>query len=113
MDQKSKNELKFVTWAIDHQKALWAALVILLAVGMAGLFRMNRDEFPTFQIKWGLVAGIYPGASAEEVKVQLAEPLEELLLSIPEVNRSKMQSHSKDGICYITIDVNTPRHRKK
>lgn len=113
MDQKSKNELKFVTWAIDHQKALWAALVILLAVGMAGLFRMNRDEFPTFQIKWGLVAGIYPGASAEEVKVQLAEPLEELLLSIPEVNRSKMQSHSKDGICYITIDVNTPASQKE
>ena len=102
----NRRELKFVAWAIDHKKVVCAIVVILLTIGMVGLFRMNRDEFPPFEIKLGLVAGIYPGASAEDVRVQLTEPLEKVLFSIPEVDRKTVKSYSKDGICYIIVDIN-------
>ena len=105
MDRKGRRELNLVTWALDHKKVVGAVVALLIAVGIAGLIRMNRDEFPPFEIKLGLVAGIYPGASAEEVKAQLTEPLEQVLFSIPEVKRSSVKSYSKDGICYIYLDI--------
>ncbi|MBR1575760.1 MAG: efflux RND transporter permease subunit [Bacteroidales bacterium] len=79
----------------------------LIAIGGYGLVRMNKDEFPTFQIKQGLVAGIYPGATAEEVETQLTRPLEEYLFSFKEVNRETFRSVTKDGICYLYVDLRT------
>lgn len=95
-----------------NSKLVYVVVALLTAVGICGLLNMNRDEFPTFEIKQGLVAGIYPGATAEEVETQLTEPLEKLLVSCQEVNRSSLKSYSKDGICYIYVDLTTPAKMK-
>ncbi|MBP9997739.1 MAG: efflux RND transporter permease subunit [Bacteroidales bacterium] len=95
-----------------NSKLVFCIVAILSAIGITGLFKMNRDEFPLFQLKQGLIAGIYPGASAEEVRTQLTEPLEDVLMSCQEVNRNNLKSYSKDGICYIYADLNTPASTK-
>lgn len=83
-----------------------------MLLGVFGLFEMNKDEFPTFEIKMGLVAGVYPGASAEEVEKQLTKPLEDILFSFAEVNRETTVSYSKDGMCYIYVDITSPIEKK-
>ena len=101
-----------ITGAIRRRKIIYAFLAVLIALGIIGLFRMNRDEFPTFQIKQGLVAAIYPGATAEEVSEQLAKPLEKILFSFPEVNRKSLTSVCRDGICYLYVDLTVPARKK-
>lgn len=103
-----------IGWGIDHRKMVFVVFVALIALGIVGLFRMNRDEFPTFRIKMGLVAAVYPGATAREMEEQVATPLEEILFSFQEVNRSTTTSVSKDGICYIYVDLgdNVPQAKK-
>lgn len=98
--------------AIAHKKVVYVILVALIAIGIIGIFKMNRDEFPTFQIKQGLVAAIYPGASAREVEKQVTRPLEKILFSFPEVSRGTTYSYSKNGICYIYVDLVVDQNRK-
>lgn len=110
MKQLTDNNI--VLAAIKRKKFVYAVVAALIAVGIVGLCKMNRDEFPTFDIKQGLVAAVYPGATAEEVKQQVTEPLEQLLFSCQEVERSTVKSFSKDGICYIYVDLTTPASTK-
>ena len=102
----------WVRWAVSEKKIVYLIVFALAAAGIAGLKYMNKDEFPTFQIKEGLVAGIYPGATAAEVEQQLARPLEETLFSYREVNRAVTKSVSKDGICYIYVGLNCKQSKK-
>ena len=104
----------WVRWAVREKKIVYLVILGLVVVGVLGLSKMNKDEFPTFQIKQGLVAGIYPGATAEEVEQQLTKPLEETLFSYKEVNRSSVHSVTRNGICYIYVDLNTnvPQSKK-
>ena len=98
--------------AIARKKLVYAVVAALVLSGIVGLVRMNKDEFPTFEIKQGLVAAVYPGATAYEVEQQLTGPLEQILFSFPEVRRENTTSVSKEGICYIFVDVDMPPERK-
>lgn len=102
----------FISKVIEHNKVVYLAVLALCALGVAGLKYINKDEFPTFQINQGLVAAIYPGSTAEQVEQQLVKPLEEILISIPEVRRQNLESVSKDGIAYIYVDLNCNQSRK-
>lgn len=95
-----------VKGAIEGSKAVYLILFGLIAVGLFGMWKMNKDEFPIVEIRQGLVAAVYPGASADQVEQELTIPLEEVLLSCSEVNRKKLKSVSKDGICYIYVELN-------
>ena len=89
----------WVRWTVEHKKFVYIAVFLGVVAGIAGLGKMNKDEYPTFQITQGLVAGVYPGATAAEVEEQLTRPLEETLFSFKEVNRASTKSVTKDGIC--------------
>lgn len=102
----------FIPKVIEHNKLVYLVALGLCVLGLIGLKFINKDEFPTFQINQGLVAGIYPGADAEQVEQQLAKPLEEILLSVPEVRRTNLESVSKDGVAYIYVDLNCNQSRK-
>ncbi|MCQ2180607.1 MAG: efflux RND transporter permease subunit [Bacteroidales bacterium] len=92
--------------AVGSKKIAYIFIALAFIVGTIGLFRMNRDQLPEFKIKQGLVAAIYPGATADEVNEQVAKPLEDVLLSFPEVIRRTMKTVCRDGICYIYVDLN-------
>lgn len=95
----------FVESSIKHRKVVYAIVAILTIFGIISLKYIKKDEFPSFIIKQGLVIGVYPGASAEEVEQQLTVPLENILVSVPEVNRKTLRSVTKEGICYIYTDL--------
>ena len=101
-----------VKGTISHKKIVYFIVAAICALGIFGLVRMNKDEFPTFEIKNGLIVGIYPGADAKEVEDQLTKPLEEILFSFSEVSRDNTSSFSRNGICYIYTDLTTPASTK-
>ena len=101
-----------VKGTISHKKIVYFIVAAICALGIFGLVRMNKDEFPTFEIKNGLIVGIYPGADAKEVEDQLTKPLEDILFSFSEVSRDNTSSFSRNGICYIYTDLTTPASTK-
>lgn len=103
---------EIVRGTIKHKKIVYFIVAVIFAFGIYGLVRMNKDEFPTFEIKNGLIVGVYPGADAKEVEDQLTKPLEDILFSFSEVSRENTSSFSRNGICYIYTDLNTPASTK-
>ena len=102
----------WVRSSIQQNRLVLIAVAVLIMAGAYGLIRMNKNEFPSFVIKQGLVAGIYPGATAAEVEEQLTKPLEEMLMGFEEVNRESLSSVTKDGICYIYADLTCGQDKK-
>lgn len=107
-----KHRQTIVHSMIVHGKMVYFIVSVLVIFGIIGLVKMEKDEFPTFEIKQGLVAGVYPGASADEVEMQLTKPLEEIVFSFKEVNRKATYSYTKDGICYLYVDLNCSSKKK-
>ena len=83
------------------------ALIVLALVifGFWSLPHMNKDEFPQFTIRQGVVAAVYPGATAQEIENQVTKPLERYLFTYQEVNKSTTYSVTEDGIAYVYVDL--------
>ena len=77
----------------------------LFVFGIYGLVRIPKQEFPEYTIRQGVVVGIYPGATSEEVEEQLAKPLEQFLMTYKEVKRPKTTSTSQNGMCYVMVEL--------
>ncbi len=75
----------------------------LMAFGIWSLPQMNKDEFPQFTIRQGLVVAVYPGATAQEVEQQVTIPLEDYINSFEDVDKELTYSVSKDGIAYVYV----------
>ncbi len=86
---------------------LFAALSLL---GIWSLPKMNKDEFPQFTIRQGVVAAIYPGATAQEIEMQVTDVLEEYINSFPEVDKHNTYSVTEDGIVYIYVMLRNSVH---
>ena len=78
----------------------------LFVFGIYGLVHIPKQEFPEYTIRQGVVVGVYPGATAEEVEEQLAKPLEQFLMTYKEVKRAKTTSTSQNGMCYVMVELN-------
>lgn len=108
-----KDKSGFIQGVIQYKNIVYLLVAVFVALGIFSILRINKDEFPTFEIKEGLVVGVYPGASAEQVEQQLTKPLEDVLFTVPEVLRSS-NSFTQNGICYIYVNLDcSPQKRNE
>ena len=91
--------------AIRKHKLVTFVVLALVAFGIFSLPRMNKDEFPQFTIRQGVVAAVYPGATAQEVEDQVTKPLERYLFTFPEINKRTTYSVTEDGMAYVYVDL--------
>lgn len=96
---------KIIENSMRYSQITFLLLGIMVVLGIVGLVRMPKQEFPEYTIRQGLVVGVYPGASSEEVESRLAKPLEEFLFTYPEVNRSRSSSVSKNGMVFFMLEL--------
>ena len=75
-----------------NPKIIFLIVGLLVLFGIYGLDKMNKQEFPEFVIRQGIVAAVYPGASCEEVEQQVTTPLEEYLFTFQEVDKERTYS---------------------
>lgn len=86
-----------------HHGLVIALFLGLMAFGIWSLPKMNKDEFPQFTMRQGLLVALYPGATAEEVEQQVTIPLEDYINSFEAVDKELTFSHSEDGIAYLYV----------
>lgn len=103
---------RIVSGAIKNRNIVNLFLFLLIGLGIVGLVTMNKDEFPTFEIKQGLIAAVYPGADVHQVEEEVGKPLEQMLFSMSEISRPQTKVVNKDGMCYIYTDLTVPSSQK-
>ena len=95
-----KGSNNVIAWSMRNFRITFLLVGCLFVFGIYGLVRIPKQEFPEYTIRQGVVVGIYPGATSEEVEEQLAKPLEQFLMTYKEVKRPKTTSTSQNGMCY-------------
>ncbi|WP_283391392.1 efflux RND transporter permease subunit [Millionella massiliensis] len=95
-----------------YRRIMLLVVGLLVLLGIYGLAVMPKQEFPPFTIRQGLIVGVYPGATSEEVEEQLAKPLERFMFTYKEVKKAKTYTMSQDGIVYMMVELNDDVHNK-
>ena len=95
-----------ISWSMRNFRITFLLVGCLFVFGIYGLVHIPKQEFPEYTIRQGVVVGVYPGATSEEVEEQLAKPLEQFLMTYKEVKRSKTTSTSQNGMCYVMVELN-------
>ena len=90
-----------------HYRQIIILLVsCLVALGIYGLANINKNEFPDFTIRQGIVVAVYPGVTSQEMEEQVTKPLEKYIFTYKEVKKEKTISYSKDGLSIIQVELN-------
>ncbi len=95
-------------WAVHHQALV---LFLIIAIGVAGFFsyeRLGRAEDPSFTIKVAVVTAFWPGATAQEMQEQVADPIEKKLQELPYFDKVTTYSKPSFAAMQIAFRDNTP-----
>lgn len=98
-------EHNWVSKLMSSYRITFLIVIIFFGLGIFGFIQMPKAEFPDFVIRQGIVAAVYPGATAEEVEEQVAKPLERYLFTFDEVRRDKTTTTSSNGMCVAQVEL--------
>ncbi len=79
-------------------------LTALVVFGAISYTRMNVDQFPEVDFPIVSITTIFVGASPETMETQVAEPMEEVLASLPGVKA--VRSSNLEGVSLVTVEFN-------
>jgi multidrug efflux pump subunit AcrB len=100
-----KKKMTLLDLLLRYKQVIYIFTVIAVLVGVVALFQMPRDEYPTFTVSTGIVIGLYPGATSQQVEEQLTAKVENYLFQYKSVNRTKTYSVSKENFMIIYVEV--------
>jgi multidrug efflux pump subunit AcrB len=109
---KKKRKLNLVEWAMHYRQIVILLTCCLVALGIYGLSKMNKNETPDFTIRQGIVAAACPGYTSQEIEEQIAKPLENYIFSYKEVKKEKTFSTCMDGMVVIQVQLNDNLNNK-
>ena len=101
--EKKRN---IVEWAMHYRQIVILITAILVAFGIYGLVKMNKNEFPNFTVRQGIVIAAYPGATSDEIEEQVTKPLEDYIFSYKEVKKDKTVSYSRNNMAIVQVELN-------
>ena len=81
------HKFNVIELAMKYKQIAITITGLLVLFGVFSLWVMPRNEFPEFIIRQGLIIGVFPGATSEQVEDQLATKVESFLYGFKEVNR--------------------------
>jgi len=88
-------------WAITHQALVLFMILLLGAAGTYSYFNLGRAEDPSFTIKAMIVNVSWPGATASDMQMQVADKIEKKLQELPYLDR--VESYSQPGVSFIQV----------
>jgi multidrug efflux pump subunit AcrB len=90
-------------WAVRHPALV---LFMIIAIGIAGLqsyWSLGRAEDPSFTIKTMVIQAFWPGATADEMQAQVANPIEKKLQELPQFDF--VRTFSRAGATVLQLNL--------
>ena len=89
--------------ALEKRTVTYFALFLLLTAGSASFFSLGQLEDPEFSVKTAVITTSYPGASPEEVELEVTDRIEIAVQELPSV--ADIYSVSRAGMSVVQIDI--------
>ncbi|WP_434460848.1 efflux RND transporter permease subunit [Serratia plymuthica] len=87
-----------------RERSITLFLIILITVaGILSFFELGRAEDPPFTVKQMTVISAWPGATAQEMQDQVAEPLEKRMQELKWYDRS--ETYTRPGLAFTTMSL--------
>lgn len=104
--EEKKGKIHFQEVCMRYRSIVILMVCGLVSLGIYGLDNINKNEFPDFVVREGVVAAVYPGATSAEVEQEVTKPLENYIFTYKEVKKEKTVSYSRDGMSIIVVELN-------
>jgi multidrug efflux pump subunit AcrB len=79
-------------FSVKHDRVVFIAMALVLVGGLIAYRELGRLEDPEFTIKEALIVTPYPGASAEEVALEVTNPIENACQRLGQLQRVESES---------------------
>lgn len=87
-----------------RERSITLFLIVLVTIaGIYAFFGLGRAEDPPFTVKQMTVITVWPGATAQEIQDQVAEPLEKRLQELKWYDHTK--TYTRPGMAFITLSL--------
>ncbi|WP_017777553.1 efflux RND transporter permease subunit [Paraburkholderia kururiensis] len=87
-----------------RERSVTLFLIILISVaGVVAFFKLGRAEDPPFTVKSMTVITAWPGATAQEMQDQVAEPLEKRMQELRWYDRT--ETYTRPGLAFTTVTL--------
>jgi multidrug efflux pump subunit AcrB len=90
-------------WAVKNRAVVLFLMLLSLAAGTFSYLNLGRAEDPSFTIKTMVITAIWPGASAEEMQRQVADPIETRIRTLPRLDW--VQSYTRQNVAVVQINL--------
>ncbi len=90
-------------WALEHRSLVWYFMLIFVVAGTLSYINLGREEDPAFTIKTMIINAQWPGASAEEVTLQVTDRIEKKLQELDALDYTR--SVTKAGQTTIFVEL--------
>jgi multidrug efflux pump len=88
-------------WALGNRQIVLYLMIVLAVVGALSYTKLGQSEDPPFTFKAMVIRTLWPGASAEEVALQVTDRIEKKLMETGEYER--IASFSRPGESQVTF----------
>ncbi|HDV9837947.1 TPA: efflux RND transporter permease subunit [Enterobacter asburiae] len=87
-----------------RERSITLFLIVLVTIaGIYAFFGLGRAEDPPFTVKQMTLITVWPGATAQEIQDQVAEPLEKRLQELKWYDRT--ETYTRPGMAFITLSL--------
>ncbi len=93
---------KITEFFVKNPTIFWSLMVGILIAGVLAFIQMPKLEDPAVSAKQAMVVVVYPGASAHEVELNVAQTVENELKALPDVN--KIKTECQNGQAIFTVE---------
>lgn len=95
-------------WAVRNRAVVLFLILVSLAAGGWSYVNLGRAEDPSFTIKTMVVTAVWPGAGAEEMQRQVADPIETAIRTLPRLDWVQSYSRQNVTVVQVTLRDDTP-----
>ena len=103
MSVQQSNAVSLARLSIEKPVLTWLVILFCLLGGWVGFNNVGRLEDPAFTIKQAIIFTPYPGATAEEVELEVTERLEIAIQQMGQVK--EIVSESSPGMSEIHVEL--------
>lgn len=89
--------------AVRERSVTLFLIVLVTIAGIYAFLGLGRAEDPPFTVKQMTAIAVWPGATAQEIQDQVAEPLEKRLQELKWYDRT--ETYTRPGMAYITLSL--------
>ena len=94
--------MKITEFFVRRPVLFWSLMAAILIAGVLSFMQMPKLEDPAVAVKQAMVVVPYPGASAHEVELKVAQMMEDELRALPNVK--KVKSECRNGSAMLAVE---------